>query len=104
MVENYDFVGWYTIDRSYFCEHGETYKVPNPKVDFSLCISKERTVTWGTLQKSLNYWGYYYTFTQLAPFKYQSESKSYNFLRLVYKLKTKRITFSPNGGTGTMAS
>lgn len=101
-VTNYDFVGWYTIGRSYHASSGDSYQVPNLKSDFTMCVSKERTITWQLLEDALNYWGYLYYFQKLADYRYRSESRSYNFLRLVYKLKTKTITFMANGGSGAM--
>lgn len=75
-IEGLDFVGWFTIDKS--------YSSAQSSYTWSVAISSERVVTWGWLEDRLNYTG---------------DSDSYvNHLRLVYRGKRLMVTFQPNGG------
>ena len=76
-IEGLDFVGWFTLDKSY-------QYAPSTFV-WSVKISSDRVVTWGWLADRLNYTG-------------DSSIGYLNRLRLVYRGKLMSVTFQPNGG------
>lgn len=103
-VADYDFDGWYTITQHHSAATGETYSVPPPRTDFGKRISTNKTIKWSDLSKGINTYQYYFHHIRLSEYKYDSLSKSYNFVRLVYRVKTYSVSFNANGGTGTMSA
>lgn len=89
-IPGYDFVGWFTLDRSYV----ET----DPPTDYiySTLISPSPTVTWGELVNGLNRYRSYYYFSSSNVLVHDETHT--NFLRLVYRGKRLRVKFNAAGG------
>lgn len=49
VLANYEFQGWYTLDKMYTSAHSPTDN------EFHLLVSKDRTIAWGDFKKKLNY-------------------------------------------------
>lgn len=89
-IPGYDFEGWYTLDRSYFEDDPPTAYI------YSTLISKSPKITWGELVKGLNrYRSYFYVDYDEVLYHFETNT---NYLRLVYRGKTLRVTFRAEGG------